>query len=108
MAKLPPIFGRKVGKRRSGWQVSSRASRHARGYGTAWDKTRAEILRRDRFLCQSCKRSGKATAATEVDHVIPKWKGGKDVEGNLEAICSACHKAKTAAEAAEASAASRR
>ena len=33
--------------------------------------------------------------ATEVDHVLPKAKGGTDDLKNLQSICSACHRAKT-------------
>lgn len=78
-----------------GW---ARTSRHARGYGTAWDKLRKRILTRDKYLCQACARKGRLTPANEVDHKKPKAKGGTDAEDNLEAICSPCHKAKTAAE----------
>ena len=76
----------------------STISRHKRGYGTAWDKLRKAILKRDRHLCQPCLRSGRPTPADEVDHVIPKTQRGTDDESNLEAICSPCHKTKTAAE----------
>jgi 5-methylcytosine-specific restriction endonuclease McrA len=74
----------------------SDTSRHDRGYGTAWYKTRARIMRRDKRLCQTCRRAGRATVATEVNHVKPKAQGGTDDEANLEAICSPCHKAETA------------
>lgn len=47
-------------------------------------------------LCEICKRQGKVTRATEVDHVVPLCKGGKDCyETNGMSICSPCHKAKT-------------
>lgn len=76
-----------------------RGSRHERGYGSAWDKLRQRILRRDSGLCQPCLKSGLVTAANQVDHITPKAEGGADDESNLQAICDACHKAKTAAEA---------
>lgn len=82
-----------------GWH---RASRHERGYGTAWDKLRLVILRRDAYLCQPCLAQGRPTPATEVDHVTPKAKGGTDDEDNLQAICSECHREKSTREAAEA------
>lgn len=74
------------------------ASRHERGYGTAWDKLRARILARDKHLCQPCLRGSRVRPGTEVDHKTPKARGGTDDEGNLEAICPDCHKAKTAEE----------
>ena len=56
-------------------------------------------MRRDCGLCQPCKEAGRVTAATHVDHIVPKCEGGGDDESNLRVICSACHKAKTASEA---------
>ena len=70
-------------------------SRHARGYGTAWDKLRQHILKRDRHLCQPCLRNSRATPATQVVHITPKANGGTDDEANLQAICKPCHDAKT-------------
>lgn len=74
----------------------AKTSRHARGYGNAWNKLRKVILQRDCHLCQPCLRAGRVTSATQVDHIKPKAKGGTDDEGNLQAICTPCHEAKTA------------
>lgn len=79
------------------WRQTS--SRHDRGYGAEWQKLRAAVLSRDNFLCQECVRNGKLTPAAEVDHVIPKAKGGTDNPANLQGLCSPCHSAKTAREA---------
>lgn len=68
-------------------------SRHARGYGTAWDKLRARILKRDNHLCQACLP--RPTPATHVDHIKPKAKGGDDTEANLQSLCQPCHEAKS-------------
>lgn len=76
----------------------SRTSRHARGYGAAWDKLRVFVLRRDKGLCQPCLKRGRTELATEVDHIIPKAKGGTDDEANCQAICRACHADKTTLE----------
>lgn len=73
-----------------------------RGYGWRWQKQRARILRRDGYLCQPCERVGRATVATEVDHIINKASGGDDSDDNLQAICSTCHSEKTARESAAA------
>ena len=73
-------------------------SRHERGYGTAWDKIRKQIMQRDGYLCQPCRRQGRPTPAKAVDHITPKAKDGTDDPDNLQAICNDCHKAKTKAE----------
>lgn len=77
----------------------SKLSRHARGYGAQWVKTRAAILARDMHLCQTCLAQGRATPASAVDHIKPKAKGGTDEPDNLQAICGACHDAKSRREA---------
>jgi 5-methylcytosine-specific restriction protein A len=79
-----------------------RSSRHKRGYGTAWDKVRAIVLERDHHLCRPCLGNGHITEAREVDHILPKFKGGTDNPDNLQSICTDCHRTKTAAESAEA------
>ena len=85
----------------TGWK-HDRRSRQARGYGSAWEKARDAALTRDMHLCQPCQREGRATPAREVDHVIPKHKGGTNALTNLQSICTDCHNSKTAQEAAEA------
>lgn len=55
-------------------------------------------MRRDCGLCQPCMRNGHVTAAYAVDHKLNRERGGSDDESNLEAICRACHQAKTAEE----------
>jgi 5-methylcytosine-specific restriction protein A len=54
-------------------------------------------MARDSRLCQPClrKKPQRITAATEVDHIVPKAKGGTDELTNLQAICGECHKDKT-------------
>lgn len=86
-----------------------RGSRHARGYGAGWDKKRKDILERDCYLCQECKRNGKLTAIGDrpysafVDHIKPKaearaagWSDEQiDDDSNLQSLCKPCHTAKT-------------
>ena len=60
----------------SSWQ--HRATACGRGYGTQWRKLRDFILRRDCGLCQVRVGKGRLTLVTEVDHIIPKAKGGTD------------------------------
>jgi 5-methylcytosine-specific restriction protein A len=47
-------------------------------------------------LCRTCLEQGRTTEATEVDHIIPLHKGGPESDDNRQALCVACHKAKTA------------
>lgn len=97
-----PIQSPRLGGKASSWSDGDRASRHERGYGTAWDKLRLQILQRDCYICRcsECQPAGKTfptriRPATEVDHVIPKAKGGTDDPGNLAAINADCHRRKT-------------
>ena len=76
-----------------------RGSRHARGYGTKWDRIRPRIIQRDAGLCQECLRNGRVEAGAIVDHKVPKFEGGADDEDNLEYLCKACSDRKTAEEA---------
>ncbi|EIX7372383.1 HNH endonuclease [Citrobacter freundii] len=82
--------------RNEGWQQHQRGkSRHERGYGSKWDIKRARILKRDNHLCQNCLRTGRAVAATTVDHIKAKAHGGTDDDSNLESLCWPCHRSKT-------------
>ena len=93
-----------------GWSRSNDGlSSTARGYGAPWQRLRAWVLRRDSGLCQPCVQAGRITSATEVDHIISKAEGKRrswtrqqmDAHDNLRAICSDCHKAKTARESGD-------
>jgi 5-methylcytosine-specific restriction protein A len=56
---------------------------------------RAAILIRDEFLCRI--RGPRCTvAATCVDHIIPKARGGTDHPSNLQAACAPCNAEKGA------------
>ncbi|MFD3463778.1 HNH endonuclease [Nocardia fluminea] len=64
-------------------------------------------MARDEFRCQLRWR-GCTTTAVEVDHRRNFSRGGTDDLGNLQAVCSSCHKRKTASESAAARAKLRR
>ncbi|GHB30560.1 HNH endonuclease [Salinicola rhizosphaerae] len=81
----------------TGW-TQRRRGQSGRG-GRPWRRIRDRVLQRDKGLCQACLRAGRVTPATEVDHIVNLESGGTDDDSNLEAICSPCHKAKTAREA---------
>lgn len=64
-----------------------------------WEPLRQSILERDNFLCVPCFEEGRYTEAAEVDHVVPRSKGGTNDPKNLRAICTDCHEAKSKREA---------
>jgi len=70
----------------------TRPSAHARGYGRAWGRLRAWVLAR-RPLCAVC-----GGPATDVDHIIPRERGGLDSPTNLQGLCHSHHSQKTARE----------
>ena len=84
----------------------STVSSSKRGYGYAWQKKRKLALARDHGLCLPCKRAGRVTLATQVDHVLSKAYGKRhgiavaqiEALGNLQSICAKCHDEKSAKE----------
>lgn len=84
-------------KRKWNWDANN-SNRHARGYGSTWNKLRKLVFKRDFKLCQVCLKHNKYTEATEVDHIISKAQGGTDDLDNLQSICKPCHQHKTATE----------
>jgi len=64
--------------------------------GRALQESRARILRRDGGLCVHCRKSGRVSIATEVDHITPLFKGGTYDDDNLQSLCHDCHTDKTA------------
>lgn len=79
-------------------RVHHTAKTTERGLGWKWQMFRRRILKRDLYLCQPCRKAGRTTPATEVDHIIPRAKGGQMTDDNAQSICAACHEAKTAAD----------
>jgi len=51
--------------------------------GSEWEKKRQAVLERDGYACVVCN-----AAATHVDHVVPKSRGGSDDIDNLQAMCA--------------------
>ena len=73
---------------------ATRESSSARGYDARWRRLRESQLRAEP-LCRSCRMEGLAVAATEVDHIRRKRRGGGDERRNLQSLCRACHSKKT-------------
>jgi 5-methylcytosine-specific restriction protein A len=87
-------------RREAAWGGRAKGSAHRRGYGVAWRRLRGDVLAREP-LCRACHAAGRVTVATEVDHIVPKARGGGDDQGNLQPLCAACHATKSAAEGAQ-------
>ena len=75
-----------------------RGSSNKRGYGYGWRVKRKAVLEAHAGLCAACLLVGLVTVATEVDHIVPKAKGGGDEESNLQPLCSDCHRKKSLAD----------
>lgn len=78
--------------------AQSRESAHERGYNRRWRKYRDWFLRQPAH--RFCATPGCRRAPTVVDHIMPH-KGDPELfwdEKNHQALCKACHDAKTARE----------
>ena len=56
-----------------------------------WIRLRDFILKRDNFTCAYC---GDKKGPFEADHVLPKSRGGLDIESNLVCACRSCNRSK--------------
>ncbi len=53
-------------------------------------KLRERILYRDHWTCKNCGTEGK-DSQLNIDHIIPRSKGGKAEESNLQTLCKSCN-----------------
>jgi 5-methylcytosine-specific restriction protein A len=81
-----------------GWNKSPRTASSGRTSSRAWQLTRVKVLQRDRHTCQ-IRGPRCLVTASQVDHVVPVYRGGTDDMGNLRAVCIPCHNEVTAAQA---------
>jgi 5-methylcytosine-specific restriction protein A len=74
-----------------------RGSASARGYDTAWQRLRLQVLAEEP-LCRFCAELGRVTAAHDVDHIAPVARSPelRLVRANLRPLCRPCHSAHTA------------
>ena len=58
-----------------------------------WRRKRKQILRRDNYDCQRCKREGEQAQATCVHHKkhLDKHPELALIDSNLESLCDICH-----------------
>jgi hypothetical protein len=57
-------------------------------------KLRFEVMKRDLYRCQLCGKSAKDDVCLEIDHIIPKARGGDDSLDNLRTLCYDCNRGK--------------
>lgn len=69
-----------------------RGTRTQRGYDNRWAR-RSKLYLMCNPVCVKCGHPSQ-----ETDHIIPLSRGGVDDESNYQALCKACHSAKTARE----------
>ena len=53
--------------------------------------TRHEVFRRDEYTCQYC---GRHTKQLTLDHVVPRYKGGRHIWENVVSACIPCNNRK--------------
>lgn len=62
--------------------------------GTRWAAARRRAIRDSGGICYLCGGEG----VCEVDHVVPRSRGGSDHPDNLRGVCRSCHARKSSAE----------
>jgi predicted restriction endonuclease len=80
-------------------KAQKRKSREAKVRKTkkkSFKSLRIKVFERDNYRCQICGRSAKDGINLEVDHIIPRAKGGKDEMTNLHVLCEDCNRSKSA------------
>ena len=73
-----------------------RGGADARGYNAEWRRARKAFLQKHP-LCEECRKDGRLTPATVVDHIIPH-RGDRKLfwdENNWQPLCKGCHDQKT-------------
>jgi 5-methylcytosine-specific restriction protein A len=81
------------------WEKDHDKTAYQRGYTGRWQMASRAYLHAHP-LCEECKRHGRLTAATVVDHITPH-RGDKTLfwdESNWQALCKSCHDEKTGRE----------
>ena len=62
--------------------------------GRRWMAIRQRVLLRDRYRCQPCIRAGRQASpdpSNQIGHIVPRSKGGSDLDDNLETQCADCN-----------------
>ena len=86
-------------RQRDSEPIERRGSANSRGYNHRWRKaSKAWLSHIENVLCAECKRHGRETLATLVDHIIPH-RGDQAKfwdQSNWQPLCDPCHNQKTA------------
>ena len=58
-----------------------------------WKKKRLNVLRRDEYLCQECKKYGRRVEAKVVHHIkeLEDYPELRLTSSNLQSVCAQCH-----------------
>lgn len=63
--------------------------------GNAFQATRIAVAERDNWTCQEPTCGTRLTEAIlEIDHIVPRARGGTDHPSNLRALCRPCNRRK--------------
>lgn len=73
--------------------TDEKAQKENQNNGLAYQQKLA-IHKRDQYLCTSCRESTDDPNELDVDHVVPRGKGGSNVPQNKTSLCRRCHEAK--------------
>jgi 5-methylcytosine-specific restriction protein A len=79
-------------------QDRARPTAAQRGYSYGWQQTRLRILSLYGYRCMWPIQPPCPVTATDVDHRIPRNRGGSDEDQNLVPLCHAHHSEKTGRE----------
>lgn len=79
---------------------SSRWSSSGRGSTRDWRARREWVRKEHGPWCRLCLGAGLHRFWVQVDHIVPVAEGGTDDYENLQGLCAAHHRAKTARDAA--------
>ncbi len=101
MPTQAPRFRPRGWKPPAPWASSKGKSRQQRGYGSAHDAIRKQVLIEEPY-CRECIRIGVVPPARTViaDHIRAQAEGGTADRQNYQGLCVAHSKAKTSKEAA--------
>ena len=64
---------------------------YQRGDMYGFQNLKQYVLKRDGYLCQSCKKKTRNNSELHVHHILFKSNGGTDTKNNLITLCKPCH-----------------